>query len=73
MSCPPLDGQLFQLLQELRVLSLSEEVWVSPELICFLESRSEDGGVGVRSQLQTELILRSLNPSSARQLVKALL
>jgi len=74
VSSHSLDEQLCRLLLELQALSLSEEVSVSPELISFLERSSRDAGAGVeRSPLQTELILRSLNPSSARPRVRALL
>jgi len=68
-----LDEQLFQLLRELLDLSLSEGVSVSPELISFLTERESVGaGAGVRSPLQIELILRSLNPSLAKLLGRAL-
>jgi len=68
------EGQLSQLLQELRDLSRLEGVSVSPELIFFLmeAAQHEDVDVGERSQLQIELILRSLSPSLAKQLGKAL-
>ncbi len=67
-----LDEQLCRLLQELQALSLSEEVSVSPELTSFLERKFDDvGDAAERSPLQIELILRSLNPSSAKPQVRA--
>jgi len=70
----PLDAQLCRLLLELQALSLSGEVSVSPELICFLTESSDAGaGDAERSPLQIELILRSLNRSSAKLQVRALL
>lgn len=73
MFSPSLGEQLSQLLRELQDPSLLEEVLVSPELISFLTEMSH-GGVGavVRSPLQIELILRSLNRSSVKRRVRAL-
>ncbi len=73
MSSPSLDEQRCQLLQELQDLSLLEGVSVSPELISFLTERGRgDADAVERSPLQIELILRSLNPSLANPLAKAL-
>lgn len=67
-----LDAESSQLLQELQ--ESLREISESPELISFLAgmvARNADAGGG-RSRLQIELILRSLNPSSASLLGKAL-
>jgi len=69
-----LDERRCQQLLALLDLWHSEGDSGSQELISFLtESSSVDVDVVVRSPLQIELILRSLNPSSAKPQVRALL
>ena len=73
MSSQPLDERLSLRLLAGLVLSLLEEDSASPELISFLtEVVSGDADGAARSLLQIELILRSLNPSSAKLLGRAL-
>jgi len=65
-----LDEELFQRLLELQ--ESLQGILESPELTSSRETRSRDAGEGVvRSPLQTELILRSLNRSSGNRQVRA--
>ena len=74
MSFHLLDEQRCRQLQELRDLWRSEGDWASLALTCSLtEILNGDAGGAVRSPLQIELILRSLNRSSAKLLGRALL
>lgn len=68
-----LDEQLSQRPLELQELSSALEVLGSLGLTCSLRLPQDVDGAVVRSQLQIELILRSLSPSLAKRQVKALL
>ena len=74
MHSPLLDEQRCLRLLEWLDPSRLEEHSVSRESICSLMELFRAGdAVGARSPLQIELILRSLNPSSGKRQVKALL
>jgi len=69
--CPSLDELQFRQLLELQ--ESLQVILESQGSISSLTSSRNDVGGGERSPLQIELILRSLNPSSAKRQVRALL
>jgi len=70
---PSLDVPLFRRLLESLALSLSEDSESQESISSLMELlEAVDAGAAVRSPLQIELILRSLNPSSAKLLGRAL-